>query len=373
MDNESIQDPFAGLTIDDKRELLLILQQKRNMNTGNLPDNTPANPSPNKPLPTAPTVINKSTLPKWSGEVEDFSFYIKRLEARIEREWAPYADPCSICLDMIDTLPDDKRSRVAAWFDDSSSKNYFSWQDLAKHFRSQFDNKEARQAASEYVNRMEQGQNQLFRDFLKDFEYRMAPCREAYTQLGKSIQLKSSLNSRLRQALVGVKLPPLENYSAWVEGVAEVATDLEGLSNYRSKHAKQTSTKLGVPKGITVPEERISNFDEDGDTKMGENNALLAAIHKLESMVAERGNETSRGKEREKKPGEKGRMKPRASWLTEKEYQKMVKKGKCTRCQSPGHKSRYCTKFGPPIRPDALIGAVNDEEDSDSDSGKEEP
>ena len=87
---------------------------------------------------------------------------------------------------------------------------------------------------------MEQGQNQLFRDFLKYFEYRMAPCREAYTQLGKSIQLKPSLNSRLRQALVGVKLPPLENYSAWVEGVAEVATDLEGLSNYRSKLAKHT-------------------------------------------------------------------------------------------------------------------------------------
>ena len=28
MDNKSIQDPLAGLTIDDKWELLLILQQK---------------------------------------------------------------------------------------------------------------------------------------------------------------------------------------------------------------------------------------------------------------------------------------------------------------------------------------------------------
>lgn len=298
MENQPTEDPFNNLSIDDKRELLAILQERRNVGT------TPnANPQINASRANPTMQMAKSALPKWSGHAEDFSFYIRRLEARIQREWAPYVDPCSICLDMIDTLPDEKKSRVAAWFEESSQKNSFSWENFVEHFRSQFDDKEARQAASEHVSRMEQGYNQLFLDFLKDFEYRMAPCREAYTQLGKSMQLKASLNTRLRRALVGLKLPALDNYSAWVEGVTEVAADLEGLGDYRPKNAKYTTTKLGAPKGVSVPAEHISNFDGEGDYKMGGSNALLAAIQKLvldkdEGVVAGLGDGEKKGKEK---------------------------------------------------------------------------
>lgn len=77
-------------------------------------------------------------------------------------------------------------------------------------------------------------------------------------------------------------MPPLENYNAYVEEVCEIVADLDGLNHYRPKNAKHTTTKLGAPKGIKVPEvQNHINLDADGDYKMGGTNALLAAFEKL--------------------------------------------------------------------------------------------
>lgn len=339
-------------------------------------DNNPLDLLRNQATPILP--MTRSALPKWNGNLEDFGFYICRLEARIKKEWASSVDPCSICLDMIDTLPDEKKPRVAAWFQERSRLNNFSWMDLIEHFHRQFDDKEARQSASEYVNRMEQRYNQLFLDFLKDFEYHIAPCSAAFTPLGKSMQLKASLNNRLRKALVGLKLPPLENYNAWVEEVCEVAADLEGLNDHRPKNAKYTTTKLGSPKGINVPEvHKDSNLDADGDYKMGGTNALLAAFKKLgikeDSLIAGLHDLSKKGSQGEKNKEGPSR-KPRAPWRSEEEFNNLIKKGLCVRCKKSGHRSQYCRKFGPPIRPNASVGAIEEESDySEEDSGKGEP
>ncbi|KAI0997344.1 hypothetical protein K3495_g10843 [Podosphaera aphanis] len=97
---------------------------------------------------------------------------------------------------------------------------------------------------------MGQGYHQYFDDFLKDFDNRVALSggSEAHTSLGKTHRLKDSLNPRLRRALIGVKLPPPEDYSAWVEEVREVAAELEELADYRPEGASQTNTVLGAPK-----------------------------------------------------------------------------------------------------------------------------
>ena len=142
MEKQSAEDLSDNLSIDDKRELLAIPQERRNFRTTSNAD-PQINPSQINPA----IQMAKSALPKCSGQAEDFRFYIRRLEARIQREWAPYVDPCSICLDMIDTLLDEKKLRVTEWFEESSQKNSFSWESFVEHFRRQFDDKEALQAA----------------------------------------------------------------------------------------------------------------------------------------------------------------------------------------------------------------------------------
>lgn len=79
----------------------------RNMEAQNpLPNRTQNSSSFNPPVPTT-----RSALPKRTGWSEDFKIYITRLEARTKRKWAPYIDTCSMCLDMIDTLWEGKKTK----------------------------------------------------------------------------------------------------------------------------------------------------------------------------------------------------------------------------------------------------------------------
>jgi len=46
--------------------------------------------------------------------------------------------------------------------------------------------------------------------------------------------------------------------------------------------------------------------------------------------------------------------KPRAQWIEPAEFSKRINSGQCTRCAKPGHESRECPTYAPPIRPDQL-------------------
>ncbi|KAI1006339.1 hypothetical protein K3495_g1884 [Podosphaera aphanis] len=74
---------------------------------------------------------------------------------RVEQEIVPFVDGGIICLDMIETLPEDKKSRSSAWFEEIKARQVFDWRALIQHFRDEFEDKQAMQAASEYLNRME--------------------------------------------------------------------------------------------------------------------------------------------------------------------------------------------------------------------------
>lgn len=65
--------------------------------------------------PNVFTIKKEAVFLKWNGNSEDFDFYVNRLETRIENELENMKSACSICLDTIDTLPDDKKSQVSEW------------------------------------------------------------------------------------------------------------------------------------------------------------------------------------------------------------------------------------------------------------------
>ena len=170
---------------------------------------------------------------------------------------------------------------MATWFEKRKADGQFSRKGLILYMKETFADKQARQAALEHVNRMEQGESQFLVDFLLDFEYRIAQSGgdEAFTQLGRTMTLKAALNNKLRTALVGVKLPPQERHDDWVEGVKEVALELEGLANYRPRGATQITTRLGAPKsGVGQPFPSRQVIDAEGDVKMECTNAILAGL-----------------------------------------------------------------------------------------------
>ncbi|KAI1002405.1 hypothetical protein K3495_g5796 [Podosphaera aphanis] len=203
-------------------------------------------------------------LVKWDGDQREFPFYIQLLEARNEEKMDGVLLDRSICLDMVNSLPIEKRPRVASW--------------------NEFEDKQARLAASEKFLRMEQNDHQYFGDFIKDYEYQVAISGDSWTWTPSSRVnlLNAAINHSLRKSLDSVKLPSDENYSAWVAELKEVADKLEALPEYRPKGSTKTSTKLGSPKsGSVLARSRESVKDQDGDTIMRDVDLILATVSHL--------------------------------------------------------------------------------------------
>lgn len=66
--------------------------------------NNPLRTIGNQVAPMVP--MTRSALPKQNSSLEDFGFYICRLEAKNKRQLVLSVDPCSISLNMTDTLSD---------------------------------------------------------------------------------------------------------------------------------------------------------------------------------------------------------------------------------------------------------------------------
>lgn len=153
---------------------------------------------------------------------------------RIESDFAPYFDERSICLDMIDTLPDNLKGRVSNWFETRRVSGIFSSAEFIQYFKDTFADRQAQQSASEVLDRMEQGECQ-FGEFFQDFEHQLALSRgdAVYTEVGKTQKLKAALNRKLRRALIGLRLPDPGRYQDWVQEVRDIAMEIESWADYR--------------------------------------------------------------------------------------------------------------------------------------------
>ena len=141
----------------------------------------------------------------------------------------------------------------------------------------------------------------------------------------KTMQLKASINSRLRKALVGVKLPPVKEYAEWVAEVREVASEIEGFANYQPKGSAQSTTQVGPPKCGSAQRQDTQydrNVDGNGDTFMTGTDAIIAAIKELRLQDNSRPSHKKKNKLNNSK-------KPRAPWRSKKEFRELLDKKLC--------------------------------------------
>lgn len=107
MEDRSALEILGSISPTDAKELLQLLNAQRQYEA----------PNENN----SKKFRKNMTLPRWNGKSEIFEFYIGRLETRVERELAQFVESAAICLDMIDTLPEKKQSRVSDWFEEKES------------------------------------------------------------------------------------------------------------------------------------------------------------------------------------------------------------------------------------------------------------
>ncbi|KAI1002160.1 hypothetical protein K3495_g6044 [Podosphaera aphanis] len=350
MTSETPQIRLANLSTEDLQGLIRLLV---GMNT-----------QPQSQQASSGLTRRDVSLAKWDDDQREFPFYIQLLEARIEEELDGRFSDKSICLDLVNSLPVDKRPRVAVLRQE---------QHEVQHFRNKFEDKQAKLAASEKLLRTEQNEHQFFSDFIKDFEYQVAISGGSRTWTpSKGNILNAAINNALRKALVPVKLPSEENYSLWISEVKEVADELEALPDYRPKGLIKTSTRLGPPKsGSALSKGEEPAKDLDGDVLMKDVDSILTALANFNRRSNPRPSKGSR--QLESNPSSK----PPAPWRPKKEFEQLVEKRLCVCCTRSGYIGRDCRKFSRAKRSVSEVNAADmrqrAEEEESSDSGNEEP
>lgn len=165
------------------------------------------------------------------------------------------------------------------------------------------------------------------------------------------------ISEKLLDKIDSLKMPK-ENYHAWVEDVAKVASNIEMRDNFFQKgeyQITQFTTQNKIPQHEAaqlqpnpaykaLPLTSASGKDHEGDTAMS---GMKVDLNELAAIITSL-NSKSNGKQN---GGKNSDSKPSAPWRSEEEFNALQERNVCLRCEKPGHISRFCRKFGPPKRP----------------------
>lgn len=223
---------------------------------------------------------------------------------------------------------------------------------------------------------MRQGESQIFRKFLQDWELQLeyAGGREWPDSI-KINNLRNALSNKIRDKYAVLNLPS-NNFKEWTNIITRVAAVMEDdeyfirkgeaqTTQYASRSGALQSEYLAGPFSKQTSSSASNTVDNEGDTIMG---GMKIDLHSLATLLAQ----INVQKEQSKKGGFPS--KPPAPWLTEQEVAELRKKNLCLRCKKSGHISRFCNKFGPPKRSPQisnLQNVCNFNDDLDSSLGKD--
>ena len=289
-----------------------------------------------------------SSWPEWDGSREMYPTYIIQLTAKIEADWDLLGGHKAVCMDMMNTIPKNLRSRVSHWYTTGGPDNNWDYELYLEHFNDNFEDKTSVRTANEKLSRMRQGKHQTFASYLNDFEHMLTQARginwEGYMKInGLSLGLNESLTKLLMPCTLSET-----NYTLFVRQVRNMASKLESQEDYIPKHGlSQTKTwyisrlgvvphKPGFNYQAPASQDRATTVDTDGDTPMsgvsGLSTCQLAAII---NAVNSKNSEKSKAI----------RNKPPAPWKTPEEFAALRAAGKCTRCEEKGHYFKKCPNF----------------------------
>ena len=84
---------------------------------------------------------NETKWPEWNGRNYSFRSFLFKLKVKIEEDRPILGSDRAVCLDMLGTLPKDKRSRVDGWFQHGGTNGAYQYLEFLDHFKAIFEDK----------------------------------------------------------------------------------------------------------------------------------------------------------------------------------------------------------------------------------------
>jgi hypothetical protein len=322
--------------------------------------------------------------PEWDGEPSSFLLYFHQLKGKIEADETKMGNNAAICNQIIGTIPQDKRQRVAHWYISGGDDGQFDIDDFLALIKEKFEDRESVQTAGRQLYLIRMGSSQRFESFLQDFEYKLAQCKGlGWPDETKILMLRPAINLKLSTSLIPVELPE-SDYRAWVRKVGSVAAKLEAHPGYKSDRQTKTWYAKGAP-GVTYPtaqgmssssgdhqqaggSEPPATVDAEGDTPMSGVNQLAALLINAIGRAKKNGKRKTHSNFTVSTNSVAGSDKPRAKWISSEELAKLAGAGKCFRCRKKGHIGNQCPDFRPAKRPGGGVNSTRTKAVESSDS-----
>ncbi|KAI0994649.1 hypothetical protein K3495_g13532 [Podosphaera aphanis] len=298
---------------------------------------------------------------RWDGKPESWTphYHLLKVQCRVYQPLLVSED--AVCMKIYESIPEPQRQRIRGYWIKCGESEVFNWEQFLEECNKEYFDKIGAQRAERKLLSMRQGESQIFRNFLQEWELQLEFAGgTAWLDTTKISHLQISTSERLQDKYSVLDLPT-DDYREWVKIMTRVAAIMEDRENFIRKDDSQVTqyvTRSGV-----MPKEYLSGTgtrqkhdqptptrtDNKGDVIMS---GMKFDLQALTTMVAKinLGNGEKRG------PGGFG-QKPAAPWRTEAEVRDLREKKLCLRCKKPGHQARFCRTFGPPKQP-AQINSV---------------
>lgn len=169
--------------------------------------------------------------------------YMMQLTNKIKYDQDLLGGHKNVCIGMIGTLPKKLRGRVFCWTLTGRPNCDWNYELFITHFNDNFKDKTSARATGEKLQRMRQGQHQIFASNMNDFEYMLVLAMGVYWEGRiKMKDLSLGLNEHLTDMLMTATIPE-DNTTLFVKEVRKIAGRLELRENYVLKHGpRHTNT-----------------------------------------------------------------------------------------------------------------------------------
>lgn len=293
-------------------------------------------------------MIRDATFGKWDGEPLTWPTHYQLLRVQCQVYLPFLVTEIAICMKIYESIPEPQRQRIRNYWIQCGRSQCYKWEEFLSECNKVYFDKVAAEKAEAVLYSMKQGEAQIFRQFLQEWELQLEFAGGYdWPDTFKIKQLRRSISEKLLDKTDVLRLPK-DNYTAWVETIAEVASNMEMRDNFARRgepQVTQFTTRQTVHQtnpSSTLQTSTQTGVDYEGDTIMGGMKIDLKQLTEVIAVLNAHNNNRGSGNNSKKKP---------APWRTEEEMISLRERKLCLRCEKPGHISRYCKKLGPPIPP----------------------
>ncbi|KAI1002145.1 hypothetical protein K3495_g6057, partial [Podosphaera aphanis] len=206
-----------------------------------------------KNFSTEGVIKRDAKFEKWDGESLSWTPHYYFLKVQCEVYEPLLVTQKAVCMKIYESIPEPKRQRIRGYWIKCGEADTYDWKEMLEACNKEYFDKVGAQKAEKKLLAMRQGESQVFRSFLQEWELQLefAGGRKWPDDI-KINQLSIAVSEKIREKFSVLDLPT-EDYQSWVNIITRVTAVMENSEKFVKKGEAQT-TQYATRSGMLVSE-----------------------------------------------------------------------------------------------------------------------